>query len=296
MYTIFVGASFGSLPDLYSKLIKAIGATEHLMDLIDEDGEIISSEPNNLNLRGDMTFKDVSFQYPSRPDVKVIESVSFSVKAGQKIAIVGGSGAGKSTLAGLILRFYDVNSGSINIDNKPISDFDLAGYRNEMAIVPQEVILFGGTIAENIAYGKPDASQAEIEAAASKANVHTFVTEFPEGYETLVGDRGIQLSGGQRQRIAIARAILKDPIILILDEATSSLDSESEREVNQALEILMKDRTSFVIAHRLSTIRDADKILVMHKGELAESGTHDELFNLDNGIYRKLCELQFFKE
>ena len=210
-------------------------------------------------------FKDINFHYETRPDINVINNLNFEVKEGQTTAIVGPSGAGKSTISSLLLRFYEPTNGSILFDNIPSSDFNRRELRNQMAIVPQEVILFGGTIEENIAYGNPKASFEEIENAAKQANAHRFITEFPEGFKTTVGDRGIQLSGGQKQRIAIARAVLKNPKILILDEATSSLDSESEKLVQDALEKLMIGRTSFVIAHRLSTIKNADKILVLTK-------------------------------
>src|SRR5207302_2056429 len=199
---------------------------------------------------------------------------------------------GKSTITALLLRFYDPDAGRISIDGKDAKTYPLAWLRGQMAIVPQEVLLFGGTIGENIAYGKPGATSEEIREAAQLANAHDFIISFPEGYETIVGDRGIKLSGGQRQRVAIARAILKDPAILILDEATSSLDSESERLVQSALENLMKGRTSFVIAHRLSTIRSADKIVLIDKGTVTECGTHAELMNL-NGLYRRLSDMQF---
>ncbi len=296
MFTVFIAASFGSLPDLYSKLLKAIGATEHLMDLIDEDAEALNSNTTKLNFNGSVSFDKVNFAYPSRPDIQVLKNISFEVNPGEQVAIVGGSGAGKSTIASLIFRFYDANDGEIRVDDKNYLEYDLSALRNEMAIVPQEVMLFAGTVAENIAYGKPGASLDEIKSAADKANAHNFISEFPEAYNTLVGDRGIQLSGGQRQRIAIARAILKDPKVLVLDEATSSLDSESEQLVQAALDELMQGRTSFVIAHRLSTIRKANKILVLHKGELVETGTHDELYSNSQGIYRKLCDYQSLNE
>jgi ABC-type multidrug transport system fused ATPase/permease subunit len=223
----------------------------------------------------------------------VLKELSFSAKAGQKIAIVGPSGAGKSTLASLILRFYEVNEGQILFDEKPSTNFSLTDIRNQVAIVPQDVLLFGGSILENISYGKLSASKEEIIIAAKRANAHEFIISFPEGYDTLVGERGVKLSGGQRQRIAIARALLKDPAILILDEATSSLDSESERLVQEALEELMKNRTSIIIAHRLATIREADSILVLENGTILESGSHQELMQKEGGLYRYLSQLQF---
>ncbi|MEN8811150.1 MAG: ABC subfamily B transporter ATP-binding protein, partial [Flavobacteriales bacterium] len=233
------------------------------------------------------------FSYETRPDIEVIKGISIDIKSGEQIALVGSSGSGKSTLSALLLQFYKPTSGSILFDAKSAQDYDLSELRNEMAIVPQEVILFGGTIKENIAYGNLAASDEEIIEAAKGANAFDFINSFPDGFETLVGDRGIQLSGGQKQRIAIARAILKNPSILILDEATSSLDSESEMLVQEALDRLMQGRTSLVIAHRLSTIKNSDKILVMEKGEIVENGTHEELVKLENGIYRNLSEIQY---
>lgn len=297
-YTILIGASIGSLPDLYSKIQKAVGATEHLMDILAEKTESIQihSRSDTTKLKGAVEFKDVSFHYKTRKDVQVLKNVDFQAAPGERIALVGPSGAGKSTIASLILRFYDPQEGQILFDEKPGTDYDLQELRSNMAIVPQEVILFGGTIRENIAYGNIDATEQEIIHAAKQANAHDFITEFPDGYATIVGDRGIQLSGGQRQRVAIARAVLKNPTILILDEATSALDSESERLVQEALDKLMIGRTSFVIAHRLSTIKNADKIVVIDKGAIAEIGSHEELFAKKDGIYRKLCEFQFLDE
>lgn len=249
--------------------------------------------PARLKMAGRVEFDRVSFRYPSRPEVQVLKDVSLQARAGERIALVGPSGAGKSTLVALLLRFYEPESGRILIDGQDARAYGLAELRQQMAVVPQEVILFGGTIAENIAYGKPGADEAEVVDAARKAHAHDFILGFPDGYQTRVGDRGIQLSGGQRQRVAIARAILKDPAILILDEATSSLDSESESLVQQALEALMRERTSFIIAHRLATIRTADRIFVIKDGATIESGTHDELIDRENGLYRTLSELQF---
>ncbi len=251
----------------------------------------ITIEPAHL-LKGNVRFEDVAFSYPGRKDVPVLKNLSLAASNGEQVAIVGPSGAGKTTIASLLLRFYEPGSGLLLFDERPANEFPLSQLRMQMALVPQDVILFGGSIKENIAYGKPNATDEEIIAAAKKANAHEFVVRFPEEYETIVGERGIKLSGGQRQRIAIARAILKDPAILILDEATSSLDSESEQLVQEALENLMKGRTSFVIAHRLSTIRNADKIVVIDKGVVSEEGTHAELMN-HNGLYRKLNEMQF---
>jgi ABC-type multidrug transport system fused ATPase/permease subunit len=249
--------------------------------------------PQEKKLKGDISFKNVFFRYPSRQDVEVLGGVSFEIKSGQTVALVGSSGSGKSTIAALIQRFYNPTSGDIVFDSKPAQDYTLQELRSQMAYVPQEVILFGGTIRENIAYGKPDASDAEIEHAAQKANALSFIQSFPDGMNTIVGERGIQLSGGQRQRIAIARAVLRNPTILLLDEATSALDSESEQLVQSALDSLMLGRTSLVIAHRLSTIRNADLIVVLEKGMIVEVGSHTELMNKESGVYKRLSEIQY---
>ncbi|TDX10292.1 ABC transporter ATP-binding protein [Flavobacterium sp. S87F.05.LMB.W.Kidney.N] len=295
LYSTFVGASFGGIAELYAQIQKAIGATERVFELLDENPEKINSDSNKNKekIKGDVTFNNVAFSYPTRQEIQVLKNVNFKAEFGQKIAIVGPSGAGKSTISSLLLRFYDITSGEITVDGKNIYDYDLEDLRGNMSIVPQDVILFGGTIRENIAYGKPDATDEEIIQAAKQANAFNFVEGFPEKFETLVGERGVKLSGGQRQRIAIARALLKNPSILILDEATSSLDSESEKLVQEALEVLMEGRTSIIIAHRLSTIRNADKILVLDNGKISEEGTHQELINLENGIYKNLSNLQF---
>jgi ABC-type multidrug transport system fused ATPase/permease subunit len=295
LYTTFIGASFGGIAEMYAQIQKAVGATERVFELLDEVPENINSTPNlaTEKITGNVSFKKVSFSYPSRPEIEVLKDVNFDINFGQKIAIVGPSGAGKSTIASLLLRFYNIDKGEILIDGKNINAFPLEQLRGNMSIVPQDVILFGGTIKENIAYGKPTATDAEIMQAAKQANAYNFIEGFPEQMETLVGERGIKLSGGQRQRIAIARALLKNPSILILDEATSSLDSESEKLVQEALEVLMQGRTSFIIAHRLSTIRKADQILVLDGGTITEKGTHQELIALENGMYRNLSALQF---
>jgi ABC transporter fused permease/ATP-binding protein len=296
LYSTFVGASFGGIAELYAQIQKAIGATERVFELLDETPEKINSTQNVSSahkIKGNVTFKNVAFSYHSRKEIKVLKDVSFTANYGQKIAIVGPSGTGKSTIASLLLRFYNIDSGEILVDGKNIYDYDLENLRGNMSIVPQDVILFGGTIKENIAYGKPDATEEEILLAAKQANALNFIEGFPEKFGTVVGERGIKLSGGQRQRIAIARALLKNPSILILDEATSSLDSESEKLVQEALEILMEGRTSIIIAHRLSTIRSADQILVLDNGKITEQGTHQELIALENGMYKNLSNLQF---
>lgn len=297
VYTAFVGGTMAGFADLYSQLQKTLGATQRVRELLKENTENVSVIKEQLNknfkLNGAVSFEHLAFSYPSRPEIQVIKDMSLEVQPGQQIAIVGPSGAGKSTLVSILLRFYDPAAGKLMFDGVDAREIPLSQLRKQMALVPQDVMLFGGTIYENIAYGNPDASQGEIEAAAKKANAHDFIMSFPEGYQTIVGERGIKLSGGQRQRIAIARAILKDPVILILDEATSSLDSESEALVQDALDKLMENRTSFVIAHRLSTIRNADKIVVLEHGVIRESGTHQELLMIEDGLYRSLSTLQF---
>lgn len=295
LYTIFLGASIGSLPDLYASIQKALGATDHLMEIIATGKEVedISAPPvTGEKFSGRISFKNVQFAYESRRETLVLSDLSFDLEAGRQLAIVGPSGAGKSTIVSLLLRFYEPQTGEILVDGQNIQQLDLRGYRSQIAIVPQEVLLFNGSIRENIAYGAPGATEAEIREAAEQANAREFIESFPEKFDTLVGERGVQLSGGQRQRIAIARAVLKNPSILILDEATSSLDSESEHLVQQALDKLMQDRTTIVIAHRLSTIRQANKIIVLEHGRIVESGTHNELVHNDHGIYQKLLERQ----
>lgn len=296
LLSTFVGAAMGSFPELYATMQKAFGASERILEILSEENEPISMD-DKLNevkqkINGRLEFRNVVFSYPSRKEITVLNGVSFEANAGEKVAIIGPSGAGKSTIASLILRFYEAQSGQLLFDGHPSTGFSLTDIRNQVAIVPQDVLLFGGTIRENIAYGRLNASGEEILQAAKRANAHDFISTFPEGYDTLVGERGVKLSGGQRQRIAIARALLKDPAILILDEATSSLDSESERLVQEALEELMKNRTSIIIAHRLSTIREADKIIVLEKGKVVESGSHAELMSNEEGLYRYLSQLQ----
>jgi len=292
LYSVFIGASVGGMADIYAKLQKAIGATEHLMDILEEEKEEIHSTFSADAVKGHIKFHNLSFAYPSRPDVQVLNNLNFEVQQGHNIALVGPSGAGKTTLASILFGFYKIEDGQISIDGKNIEEYDLHFLRKQIAIVPQDIILFGGSIKENIAYGKLDASEEEIEEAAKKANALNFINDFPEKMETLVGERGIQLSGGQRQRIAIARALLKNPSILILDEATSALDSESEKLVQEAMDVLMKGRTSIVIAHRLSTIKNADCILVLENGQIIEQGTHQEL-QKNEGLYKQLSDMQF---
>ncbi|MDZ4846404.1 MAG: ABC transporter transmembrane domain-containing protein [Chitinophagales bacterium] len=295
LYTMFIGGAVGGMGEVYSKIQKTIGASERLQELLLEEPEPnlnLSKQPAQ-KLRGEIKFEGITFSYPSRKDIAVLKNISFHIKKGERVALVGPSGAGKSTIIQLLARFHKADSGNIFVDEKNATDYSLSELRKNIGIVPQDVILFGGTIRENIAYGNPDASEDEILAAAEKANAMEFIRTFPQKLDTIVGERGVKLSGGQKQRIAIARAILKDPAILVLDEATSSLDSASEALVQEALEELMKGRTSIIIAHRLSTIRKADNIFVLNKSELTEQGSHDELMKNEAGLYRHLVHLQF---
>lgn len=296
IYSAFVGGTIGGLASVYTSIQKFIGATEDLFGIFNEHEEDIQENtflhPDDA-IKGEISFKKLTFAYPSRPNENVLRNIEVLIPANQMVALVGASGAGKSTIASLLLRLHDPVSGELLFDGKDSRQYSLSALRSQIALVPQDIFLFGGTIRENIAYGKTNATDQEITEAAQKANAMEFIIRFPEKLDTLVGERGTQLSGGQRQRIAIARAVLKNPKILILDEATSSLDSEAERLVQDALEKLMKGRTSVVIAHRLSTVRKADQILVLDQGQLVERGTHDELIQLPNGIYRNLSDLQF---
>lgn len=311
-FVIFVGligGSIASLGSFYTEILSALGASDRVVDILESKSveatpaptipgynqpiAAPAASPIQEQLRGRISYQNVQFYYPTRPDVEVLKSISLDIEPGQKIALVGASGSGKSTIMKLLLRFYPLSSGRITVDGKDIENYELKPYREDLALVPQEVMLFGGTIRQNIAYGKLDATEAEIRAAAQKANALDFIERFPEGFDTVVGDRGIQLSGGQRQRVAIARAILKDPAILLLDEATSSLDAESERVVQEALNRLMEGRTSIIIAHRLATIREVDRIYVIENGRIVESGTHDELSAVPGGAYSALARLQF---
>ena len=292
LFTIMMGASVGSLPDLYANIQKTKGAIENLMAILNDQEETqIKSGDVLKGIDGSISFSHVNFRYSQREDVEVLRDISFNIRQKDRVALVGSSGSGKTTIASLILNFYSASNGLIQMSNRPIEDYDLNYLRQNMAYVPQDVLLFSGSIYENIQFGNPNASKKEVIDAASKANAWGFIEAFPDGLETEVGDRGIQLSGGQKQRIAIARAILKNPTILILDEATSALDSVSEKLVQEALELLMKNRTSIVIAHRLSTIKEADMILVLENGIIAESGRHKELMS-NKGVYAKLVEMQ----
>jgi len=298
IYSGFIAGNIAGMASVYTRLQRTIGAAEKLLLILDEPTEKLDDtyepDPSNL-LHGRITFNNVDFRYPSRDEVTVLKNVAFSIEPGQEVAFVGPSGAGKSTLVSLLLKFYEPTRGTILFDGRDSRSFPITSVRSQMAIVMQDVFLFGGTIRENISYGKQGAAEQEIIDSAIRANAWDFIQSFPDRLNTVVGERGVQLSGGQRQRIAIARAVLKNPAILILDEATSSLDSESERLVQEALEKLMKGRTSVVIAHRLATVRKADKIIVLESGRIVEQGTHAELLSNENGLYKTLTELQFSK-
>jgi ABC-type multidrug transport system fused ATPase/permease subunit len=296
LYAMFLASSLGSFPEMFASIQKTVGASERVLEILAEQGEDVSLTERlghvEKKILGNLSFREVNFSYPSRPELEVLTDISFEAKAGERVAIVGPSGSGKSTIAALVLQFYQPQQGEIHFDGLASHAYSLTDIRNQVTVVPQDVLLFGGTILENISYGRLNATNEEVILAAQRANAHQFITSFPEGYATVVGERGVKLSGGQRQRIAIARALLKNPSILILDEATSSLDSESERLVQEALEELMRGRTSIIIAHRLSTIREADRIMVIEKGKLVESGTHRELMENEVGLYRYLSGLQ----
>ncbi len=297
VFTGIIGTAIASLGNFYTEIVSAIGATERILDIMDQPSEVtvqtLTAPEGKARFSGQISYRDVHFSYPSRPDVPVLKGVSFDIPAGSKIALVGASGGGKSTIMQLLLQFYGLGSGEILVDGQSIYAYELSLYRQNIGIVPQEVLLFGGSIRENIAYGRPGSSDEEIIQAARQANAWDFIHSFPEGLDTLVGERGVKLSGGQRQRVAIARAILKDPAILLLDEATSSLDAESEKLVQEALNKLMVGRTSIIIAHRLATVRDVDCIYVLDGGTIIEKGTHDELSAIPDGAYNALAKLQF---
>ncbi len=293
-YAMVIGGSIAGLGNQYTELLGVLGATERVKEILDEDQELNIEEGavKGIQFEQEIRYENVVFSYPTRPDIEVLHKISLTVKKGQKIALVGSSGSGKSTIVKLLSRFYDLEQGNIFVDNKNIKDLEIKSIRKIIGIVPQEVILFGGSILENIRYGKLDARMEEVREAARQANALEFIEGFPEQFDTLVGERGVQLSGGQKQRVAIARAILKNPAILVLDEATSSLDAESEKQVQDALENLMQNRTTFIIAHRLSTVRSADEILVLHQGDIVERGTHSRLLKDEEGFYAKLLKLQ----
>ena len=293
LYTTFIGGSIAGLGDIYGQVQKAIGSSERVLEILNETTEKQIKVDSLARMKGSVQFDQVLFHYPTRPEYRVLDGISIHVKPGEKIALAGHSGAGKSTIIQLLLKFYDVGSGDILLDDISIADWDPQALRINIGMVPQEVLLFGGSIRENIRYAKHDATDEELLEAAKQANALEFIDKFPEGLDTLVGERGIKLSGGQRQRIAIARAILKDPAILILDEATSSLDAETESLVQEALDKLMKGRTTIIIAHRLSTIRKVDRIYVIKDGKVIEEGNHESLSAKEGGHYAHLVNLQF---
>ncbi|MEM5501780.1 ABC transporter transmembrane domain-containing protein [Ahrensia kielensis] len=296
LYAIFAAGALGALSEIWGEMQLAAGAAERLSELLVEQSDIKSPE-NPLPLPqpalGTVGFENVTFAYPTRPQDRALKGLSFDIKSGESVAIVGASGAGKSTLFGLLMRQYDPQTGTVKIDGLDVRDLDLKQAREHMAIVPQDVTILSGTVAENIAFGKPNATADEIKAAAIAAQAQGFIEALPEGYDTQVGERGVTLSGGQRQRLAIARAILRDAPILLLDEATSALDAENETLVQKALEKLMEGRTTLVIAHRLATILKADRILVMDDGQIVETGNHETLSAKENGVYARLAQLQF---
>ncbi len=298
IYTVMIGGAIASLGNLYTTLAGALGATERVKEILEREVEIkvksdSSDLPDHISFEGDILFDGVGFSYPSRMESKILDDVNIKISQGEKVAIVGQSGGGKSTLIKLLMRFYDIQEGMISIGGVDVREYDLTQLRSSIGLVPQDIILFGGTIKENLLYGNPDASDEEIVEATKQANCWEFISSFEEGLETIVGERGVKLSGGQKQRIAIARTILKNPKILLLDEATSSLDAESEKVVQEAMNNLMQKRTSIVIAHRLATIKDVDRIIVFNDGSVAESGSHTELIQKDDGIYKNLANLQF---
>lgn len=293
LYTGLVAISLGTLANLYGDFMKATGASRRVFDLLDRDSTIEATEGEPVGeVRGDVTFDHVHFAYPTRPDSPVLRDFGLQVRHGEMVALVGASGAGKSTVAALLARFYDPQRGTIRIDGRDLRTLDPKALRRRIGMVSQEPVLFASSIADNIRYGAPGANDEEVRQAAGAANALDFIQEFPEGFETLVGERGVRLSGGQKQRIAIARALLKDPPILVLDEATSALDAESEHLVQEALDRLMHGRTTLIIAHRLSTVIGSDRVVVLERGRVAEQGSHDDLL-AHGGLYTRLVERQF---
>lgn len=293
MYTMQLAFGMSALAELWTDVQRASGAAERVFELLHRKPAIPLNGGDTLpSLEGAVRFSHVNFSYPARPDVKVLDDFSLELKPGEIVALVGPSGAGKSTIASLLYRLYDPLAGQLELDGKPYSTLDPEWLRRQVGVVAQEPLLFSTSIAENIRYGRPEATDAEVEQAAKLANAHSFIAGFPDGYATLVGERGIQLSGGQKQRVAIARAVLKNPKILILDEATSALDAESEHLVREALERLMQGRTTLIIAHRLSTVKDANRVVVLESGKVVQSGTHAGLVG-EEGLYRRLVERQF---
>ena len=295
IYTIMVAGAVGALTEIWSELQRAAGATERLVELLntqDAVGDPEKALPAPATRRGEIAFEDVVFTYPARPNVHALDGVSFTVKPGETVALVGPSGAGKTTIIQLLLRFYDPSSGRVTFDGEDLRDLDRADFRRHMALVPQDPVIFAASARDNIRFGRPEASDAEVEEAAKAAAAHDFLTALPDGYDSYVGERGVMLSGGQKQRIAIARAILRDAPVMLLDEATSALDAESERAVQSAVDTLSKDRTTLIVAHRLATVKKADRIIVFEAGKIAAIGTHDDLV-AQGGLYARLARLQF---
>ncbi len=295
IYAIMVAGGVGALSEIWGELQRAAGATERLVELLQAEDSVQDQVPASLKpprLKGEIAFDDVTFRYPARPEVAALDGVSFRVREGETVALVGPSGAGKSTIIQLILRFFDPTSGRILLDRQDIAGQARTDFRRSIALVPQDPVIFAASARENIRFGRPEASDAEVEAAAKAAAAHAFLAALPEGYDTYVGERGVMLSGGQKQRIAIARAILRDAPILLLDEATSALDAESERAVQDAVDRLSTDRTTLIVAHRLATVKMADRILVFDQGRIVAEGTHDSLV-AEGGLYARLARLQF---
>lgn len=295
IYTIMVAGAVAALTEIWSELQRAAGATERLVELLNADDAVRDPDaplPAPAVRHGDIAFENVTFAYPARPGVQALDGVSFGVAPGETVALVGPSGAGKTTIIQLLLRFYDPASGRITLDGADLRDLDRADFRRHVALVPQDPVIFAASARENIRFGRPGASDAEVEAAARAAAAHDFLSALPEGYDSYVGERGVMLSGGQKQRIAIARAILRDAPVLLLDEATSALDAESERAVQQAVDTLSADRTTLIVAHRLATVKKADRIIVFEDGKIVAQGTHDALV-AEGGLYARLARLQF---
>ncbi len=295
IYAVMVAGSVGALSEIWGEIQRAAGATERLVELMQTDDPVVDPvrpKPLSRPVRGEIAFDAVTFRYPTRPEVSALNAVSFAVSPGETVALVGPSGAGKTTVLQLLMRFYDPQGGRVLLDGVPLSDMARTDFRSAMALVPQDPVIFAASARDNIRFGRPDATDAEVEVAARAAAAHDFITALPQGYDTYLGERGVMLSGGQRQRIAIARAILRDARVLLLDEATSALDAESEQAVQAAVERLSSGRTTLVVAHRLATVKRADRILVFEKGQIVATGTHDALV-AEGGLYARLARLQF---